>query len=233
MTPSAALTLAGHDAHLVIRAGRPIAHLYVGPLTPSGYVPRTHRTVCRVRTRRLATLPPERRTSLDPASPAPRMCARCSASLVSQVARLAEPTHTRHQWAEKYAGLDLRDLWAQALTAETLEEIQAVAHASLIVAGHAACERRAPAAVPWAPHHCTLTRLIGDTRERLAGYPNRDRSEALTALIETGYAHAKAERIAAWKDREQRIARLGFNNATADESPRRRTTTATTTRSNP
>lgn len=222
MIPEAALAAAAPGTILVARPHRRVAHLYRGPLTPSGYVPRTHRTVCRAHTRRLAPLPTERRSSLDPASSGHRVCARCAVRLPSHIGRrTARTPRTRQEWARRYAGLELRDLWAQTLTAETLDELEAVAHASLLVAGHATCQQPAPAPVRWAPHGITLTQLIGNTRERLADYPNRARSEALTALVETGYAAAKAQRIADRQDREARIRRVGFINATADEAPRR------------
>lgn len=224
MIPTAALAAAGTDSLLVARP-RGVAHVYVGPLTPAGYVPRTRRTVCRAHTRRLAPIPLERCSSLDPASSEHRLCARCSARLATQRARRAEPTPvTRDQYRARYAGLTRRDLWAQTLMAESLEEINAVAHASLLVLGHPACEQRLPVVHAETRGDLTLTRLIGRTRERLADYPNRARGEALKALIESGYAQDKAERIAIHKDREERIARLGFINATADEAPRARRT---------
>lgn len=213
MIAEAALATAGPDSCLVGRPTTDVAHVYVGPLTPSGFVPRRSRPVCRARTRRLAVLP-ERQTSLVCDASTRRVCARCSACLARRRAGQAEPPcTTRAEFSLRYAGLTRRDLWAQAVMAETLEEINAVAHLSLVVLGHHACQQPLP--VSHEEHHAgSLTELIGRRREHLAGFPNRHRSDALQALIETGYAQAKAERKAAWQDREDRIRRLGFINAT-------------------
>lgn len=213
MITETALTIAGPTAVLV---GRPagVAHVYVGPLTPSErFVPRGARAVCRAHTRRLAVLP-ERQTSLVCDPNAPRMCARCVARLSSSDdRRAASPCIHYTDYRTTYAALTWRDLWAQAVMAETLTELEHVAHLSLVVLGHDACERRLPVSHEEIPGN-TLNELIGYARERLADYPNRARSEAITQLILTGYAQAKAERAAAWKNREDLIARIGFTNAT-------------------
>lgn len=216
MIAEAALAAAGPDAHLAHRPAG-VLHVYVGPTTPAGYVPRRNRPVCRAYTRQLRTIPQsERRSSLDP-QPVPRVCARCSARLSSCKgvnARRAEPVCVhRDDFRRRYADLTRRDLWAQVVMAETVQELDAIAHLSLILLGHAVCEQPLPVSHEGyrAP---SLTRLIGETRERLADYPNRDRGEALTALVETGYAQAKASRKATWQEREDRIKRLGFVAAT-------------------
>ncbi|MDN4174695.1 hypothetical protein QWY28_17165 [Nocardioides sp. SOB77] len=216
MIAEAALHAAGPDAVLVARPTG-VAHIYTGPLTPGGSVPRRCRPACGAHTRRLTVIPSsERRSSLDP-STAITVCARCSARLSRQMRdRRAEPNPvTATDYRNTYGDLTRRDLWADAVMAETLEEIEAVAHLSLVLLGHPACEQPLPVAHVETQPARTLTQLIGHIRERLADYPNRDRSEAFHALVATGYAQTRAERHQLWQDREQRIARLGINNATA------------------
>jgi hypothetical protein len=129
-------------------------------------------------------------------------------------ARRAEPVCAhRDDFRRRYADLTRRDLWAQLVMAETVEELEAVAHLSLLLLGHAACQDPLPVAHEGYRAR-SLTELIGDTRERLAGYPNRGRADSWQALVESGYAQAKAERKATWQEREDRIQRLGFINAT-------------------
>jgi hypothetical protein len=134
--------------------------------------------------------------------------------------RQAEPqqpcTH-RTDYAYRYAGLTRRDVWAQVVMAETLAELEHIAHVSLVVLGHQVCQAPLPVSHEGL-HAASLTELIGRRREALAGYPNRGRSEALNALIASGYAQAKAERAALHKEREDRIRRLGFTNA-ANRTP--------------
>lgn len=212
-----ALALAGPGALLVARPAG-VAHVYTGPLTPSGrYAAAAGQTVCRARTRRLTVLP-ERPSSLAPRETgSPRLCARCSARLASCKgvnARRAEPPciHRSH-YRRRYAALTLRDLWAQAVMAETLDELEAVAHLSLVLHGHAACDRPMPVSHE-GYHAASFTELLGNLRERLAGYPNAHLGEEFRALVESSYAQAKAERHAAWQEREAAIRHLGFVNAT-------------------
>lgn len=218
MIAERALAIAGPDARLVGRPTSDVAHVHVGPLSPSGrYVPLSGRAVCRSRTRQLTVLP-ERRSSLTPPEPGSRrVCARCSARLSSCSkgvnGRRAEPCTHRTDYSSRYGHLTRRDFWAQAVMAETLTELEHVAHLSLVVLGHAECD------LPLPVHHegidgASLTELLGRLRERLADYPNRHLGEAFTALVESGYAQAKAQRQATWREREERIRRVGFVNAT-------------------
>jgi hypothetical protein len=79
-----ALKVAGPGSVLAARPAG-VAHVYTGPLTPSGrFIPRTGQTVCRARTRRLHVVAiPPRWSSLLPeaADQLPRLCARCSTCL--------------------------------------------------------------------------------------------------------------------------------------------------------
>ncbi|HET6917335.1 MAG TPA: hypothetical protein VFH56_14675, partial [Acidimicrobiales bacterium] len=80
MNTETALRLAGPGSHL---AARPHGVLHVvpaGPLTPSGrFIPRSSRTVCRARHRRLTVV--EHPPVLDDGQPGRRLCALCSARL--------------------------------------------------------------------------------------------------------------------------------------------------------
>lgn len=221
MIAEKALAIAGPGAHLVARPAGDVAHVYTGPLTPSRrYVPRTGRTVCRAHTRRLEVLP-ERRSSLALEPGSLRVCARCSARLSTWSSagscsgvngRRAELLH-RSDYARRYAGLTRRDFWGQAVMAESLDELDRVAHLSLVVLGHAECDLPLPVHHEGIPGQ-SLTELLGGLRERLAGYPNRAAGLRLNDLVAAGAEKAARERHNAWREREARIRRLGFVNAT-------------------
>ena len=217
MIHEAALAAAGPGALLVARPAG-VAHVYAGPLTPSGrFAAASGRTVCRARTRRLSVLP-EHPSSLAPREPgSKRLCVRCSARLSSckgvNDRRAEVPCTHRTEYRRRYGSLAPRDFYAQALMAETLDELEQLAHLSLVVLGHARCDQPMPVTHEGYASG-SLTQLLGRLRERLADHPNRHLSEAFTALVESGYAQAKADRHAVWAEREDRIRRLGFINAT-------------------
>jgi hypothetical protein len=101
---------AGPAARLV---GRPrgVAHIYVGPLTPSGrFAAAAGRTACRARTRRLSILAPMSCRRGEPSSR--RVCARCSARLTPQ--GRAEHLPNRDAIVAAYGTLTLPQLQAAA-----------------------------------------------------------------------------------------------------------------------
>lgn len=55
--------------------------------------------------------------------------------------------------------------------------------------------------------------MIAETALRLAG-PEEQRDATLRALQESATARRKADRQETWRNREERIARLGITNAT-------------------
>jgi len=220
--PEQALRLAGDHAHLVHRpTGR--LHVYTGPLTPSGrYVPRSARTVCRARTRRLEVAT-HRVSSLNLDATLPGLCRRCSARLESSASR-AEQRHTPNTRAEflaAYRDLDAADLAFALTMATTPAEVDAAAHLTLALfdvagtlAGFTDHGRN------WRPLHAHVV----DARTRVHGYPDShyramERADAQTAAARD---QAVARRREIHADNEARIARLGI--ATAKPArPRART----------
>lgn len=211
--PETALTIAGPGAVLVTR-GTGVAHVYTGPLTPSGqYTPRSGRTVCRVRTRQLRVIPPaERRSSLDDhAAALPRMCARCTACLARARDRARQVTsstpRSREQQRQLHAETTKADVAFALELATTPAEVDAAAWVSLLLFGVAGTR------VPFTEHdrdYPALHDLVCRARARVGGYPDApiqeraDRSAAATA-------QRAAERRQMHADREERIARLGMN----------------------
>lgn len=214
MIAERALTLAGPDAVLVSRP-RGVPHVYTGPLTPSGRFARAAgRTVCRAHTRRLTVLPrSERRSSLDPE--ARRLCARCSARLSDLDPRAGEPSPVhRDQWRREYAEVTRADVAAALLVAADEAEVDAASHLSLLLFGVAGC------AQPFHEHARTwpaLADLTHGARGRVGAF-NTPAAVAAAELdlerLQASNAQAKAERHQVWADREERIRRLGFVNAT-------------------
>jgi hypothetical protein len=157
MIAERALQLAGPGAVL---AARPtgVAHVYTGPLTPSGrFIPRAGQAVCRARTRQLRVVPTPPGWSTLQCSQAgarrlPRLCARCSTCLsrrvpsphgaASPVGRQVEQHPTsRAAYRHRFADLTPADLWVAAQLATTPEELAAVGHLSLVLFGHHGCTR--------------------------------------------------------------------------------------------
>lgn len=102
-------------------AGRPrgVAHIYVGPLSPSGrYVARGGRTACRAHTRRLSILAPLSMRRGGPSSR--RVCARCSARLAPH--RRAEQLPSRDDILRDYGSVTIPQLTASAAACTTVSE---------------------------------------------------------------------------------------------------------------
>lgn len=205
MQRTAALRLAGPTARLVARPTG-VAHVYTGPLTPSGCcVPRSRRTVCRAHTRRLYVVPP---ASDDPGT-GRGICARCSACLAAtpRAVRQAEP-QTREEYAAAYAAVTLDDLERDAAAAGTPADIDHVAHLSLLLFGHHACSSTG------------LTKRIAQHRDRVNGITETETARRIGEAATHAHANRKAEIKNAWQEREDRIARLGIKNATRQSTNR-------------
>ena len=131
-TSSLALEVAAVHGRLVGRPHSPVLHVYVGPTTPSGqFVPRSCRTVCRTRTRRLKVLP-RTGSRLDLAGR--RVCGRCSACLLSPGRQAGQPI-SRDQWLAAYRHVTLADLATATALATTSDETHRVGFIAGLVHG--------------------------------------------------------------------------------------------------
>lgn len=196
MITTTALHIAGHGSHVV---GRPsgVAHVYVGPLTPSGrWVPRSGRAVCKTRTRRLAVL--ERDGSpLDPA--ARRLCGRCSACL-SPRRQVEQLPVTREEWLARFGSLSPFDLAVDAFMAETVEEIQRLEFLALLLVGYPACAKD-PVVSPAGKVSPPLDKQLSRHRTRVGG-AHRDEHEAERVAENRELADTIRRRD--WRDRGAR-----------------------------
>lgn len=133
--------------------GRPagVAHVYAGPLTPSGrWVPRGGRTACCAHTRRLAVLVDPKVTAVPPVAAlgsesfraGRRVCARC----LTHLARTATPLPvSRDGLIAAYGHLTVDQLRAANALTVTVDESSVVGRVAMAVAGPAGCSP-APAA---------------------------------------------------------------------------------------
>lgn len=208
MTPLTLRTQAGPEAHLVARP-RGVLHAYVGPLTPSGQrVPRAARTVCRTRTRTLRVVPLSvvgRR----------RVCVSCTARL-ARTAPGGTSHPSRASYADAYDGVTPFDLALDAWRAETPADVERVELLALLLVGYPACQT-APVIGPDGHENAPLDVWLARARARV-GAVRDPLTPGLRAAAEenraTGHEKAKQRRRDAWREREDRIERLGFINAT-------------------
>lgn len=216
MIIEAALHLAGPGA-VPVRRPRGVVHVYVGRLTRSGRaVPATGRPVCGIRTRRLRVLGPG--SSLHPLSVLVRLCARC-ARVLERRRPAPRVLRTREEYRAAHATTTLLQLAHDAELAETAEELDAVAHLSLALFGHLACVSQPVNR----PNGRTLHALLEHLRSTRFHDERAIHAAEFTALLVEGTDIVRAHRRAAWREREERIARLGINLAVP----------TTTTRSKP
>jgi hypothetical protein len=206
-----ALRLAGQGSRLVARPTG-VAHVYTGPLTPSGrFVPRNRRTVCRAHTRRLAVLPVERTSTLvHHGSTLPRLCARCSACLAPGETRQAEPT-SRDDFRAVYADTSPFELVVAARMAETPDELAAVGHLSLVLFGHRGCLQ--PVVRRDGRRSAPLHTHIAWHRQRVLGFPkHHDTAAFFRGLAAANDVRREQAREARELD-EELIGRIGIRNA--------------------
>lgn len=160
-----------------------VAHIYTGPLTPGGAVPRNRRPVCNARTKRLYV-----DGGGSPTSGSPRfVCARCSARLaVSPAGGRAEhpsprPTFlTRSDDKRRYAGLTVVDVYLSARFAESVAELDECALALTLCFSKA--EAAAEHAAPTGRTFSNLPKWI-DIQRR--GVAEAEREENLVALAKS------------------------------------------------
>lgn len=204
------------QVHLVARPAG-VVHAYVGPLTPSGrHVPRAGRTVCRAHTRRLHVLERTTVTLGRRESSGPQVCARCSARLtLPRVTGGPSTIPTRDDALRTYADTTAFDLAVQAWMAETPEDLERVEWLALLVVGFPACATE-PVVSPGGKVTGPLDDHITRARARVGAHRgSKHLADVARENREIAVAAGKATRHAAWKERQDRITRLGFVNATA------------------
>ena len=198
MTPTMALAAAGPAGNLV-RRPTGVVHIYTGPFTPFGRVPRAYRTVCRARTRALTACPQVRGV---------RMCARCSARLIPQ-RRAEQPT--RIMIATRYRNITAGDVVDAAAEAATTAELEHLAHVALVVLGVPTCVNTRVTPLHAGDRPRTIAEHIGHHRWRTAGYPE-SRADIRAAELAAGAAAIRAaRRKEAHEHNEERIRRLGIS----------------------
>ena len=189
-----------------------VLHAYVGPLTPSGrFIPRAARPACGTHTRALGVVPlSEVRRQ--------RVCVRCSARLTRGTpATGGAGNQTRAQLLAAYDGVTAFDLAVDAYRAETPEDVERVEWLGLLLFGFPAVNRDPVVSPdgkvtgPLDEHVAHARRRLHITRDHLG--PNARATAVENELV--ARHNAKGHRRAGWRDREDRIARLGFVNATA------------------
>lgn len=199
MSPETALRLAGPGVVLVSRPSG-VAHAYIGPLTPSGrFVPRSARTVCRTRTRRLQVTTCSTR----------RLCARCSVCLSEGEAGKQTGLCTRDQYRRRFAHVTPWDLVREVRTVTAPAELDDVAHLTLVLFGVTGCQQPVP--MPDGRQSAPLNKHIGWHRQRVLGFPQRQKDRDLTRLADDVRRRRNQQRH---EDREAAIDRFGFNTAT-------------------
>ncbi len=194
-----------------VLAARPtgVLHTYVGPLTPSGRCPRAARPACGTRTRALGVVP------LSEVR-ARRVCVRCTVRLARGIPAGGAGLQTRDQLRAVYAGVTAFDLAVDAWRAETPADVERVEHLGLLLVGFPACKNE-PVVSPDGKETGPLDDHLAQARRRL-GIVRDPMSPALRAAANENALMAglieKQRRGAAWRDRQARIDRLGFVNAT-------------------
>lgn len=133
-----ALRLVAAVASGAVLVGRPrsgVLHVYAGPLTPSDrFVPRSGRTVCRVRTRRLMVIEAaSERLDLR----GRRVCRRCTPLLPASLGRVdaAELGAAREQWLAAYGHLSPADVRQAAACCRTVAETHQVGRVATMLHG--------------------------------------------------------------------------------------------------
>lgn len=200
--------------HRCVLARRPrgVLHAYVGPLTPSGrFTPRAARPACGTPARGLGVVPlSEVRRQ--------RVCVRCTALLTRGSPTVGgEGNQTRAELLAAYDGVTAYDLAVDAWRAESADDVARVEWLALLLVGYPATATDPVVSPdgkntgPLGEHLAKARRRLGITRDVLG-------PEARAAADENELVarhNAKAHRRAAWQDREDRIARLGYGLATS------------------
>lgn len=213
-TVAEVLAAAGPGHTPVARPGGPV-HMYRGSLTPSGRsVPRGGQAACRARIlHRLSVIALGNATDRHL-----RVCARCSARFIppSGAGRAAPPV-SRDDYLAAYGELTAADLAQVADAATTHEDVDQANHLALLVLGIAACREQL---VGGRHDGESLDDVLRAARRRVTA-ALRDPDEAI-ANVTARQAHdynlraiAKQRSHDRWQDRENRIAQLGFVNATS------------------
>lgn len=207
MTPLGLRTAAGAGAHLVARPSG-VLHAYRGPLTPSGRrVPRAGRAVCNVRARTLTAV------SL-PAVESRRVCGRCAARLTSTPTCEPGSLPRSEAWA-LFADVTPFDLAVDAWRCRTVADIDRLEWVALLVVGLPGL-RRDPVVAPNGKENPPLDQLIAKARRRISGVRDVLSPSMRAAAVENEHEAREAARLRrkqGWREREDRIERVGFVNA--------------------
>lgn len=196
-------------ATVLVARPRGVLHAYTGSLTPSGRsVPRAGRTACHAHTRTLTVVPLA-------AVGTRRVCLRCTARLTQLGCGEAGHPQTRDQVLASYDGVTAFDLAVDAWRAETLDDVERLEWLALLIVGYPACSSE-PVVAPSGKTNPPLDVLIARARTRLGGTrdPLAWTRASVAADEENTRAAAKTRRGENWRDREARIERLGYVNAT-------------------
>lgn len=195
---------------VLVARPRGVLHAYVGTLTPSERsTPRGARPACGTRTRALRVVPlSEVRRR--------RVCVRCTARLSRGPHAAGEAgIQSRTELMAAYDGVTAFDLAVEAWRAETPADVERVEWLALLLVGYPATARvdvvspEGKVTVPLDVHIARARRRLGITRDVLD-----DEARAAAQENELLARHAAQQRRGeGWRDREARIARLGFNNA--------------------
>lgn len=211
VTSTLPLACEAGGARLVGRPSSSVAHAYVGSVTPSGrWVPRGGRTVCGVRTRRLRVLSGVARGDT---SDGRRGCLRCWARIAS---RRAQQPRTRDAWARLFVGVTAYDVAVAAYRARTREDVELLEFIALLLVGWPAVHTD-DVVSPWGKTTRPLGKQLATARLRV-GARRDPLTPGLRAAADENAMRArdllKQRKHDAWREREDRIARLGFVNAT-------------------
>lgn len=185
-----------------------VLHAYRGPLTPSGRsVPRAGRAECNVHTRTLGVV------ALSTVGRR-RVCGRCRARLAASP--VCEPgTLPRHEARALYSDVTPFDLAVDAWRCETEADIDRLEWIALLIVGLPALKRD-PVVAPSGKTNPPLDQLIARARRRISGVRDVLSPSMRAAADENEHEAREAARLGrkkGWQDREDRIARLGFVNA--------------------
>jgi hypothetical protein len=141
-----------------------------------------------------------------------RVCGSCTARLSVPEGGRAN----RDQARRLYADVTPFDLAVDAWRAETVDDVERLEWVALLTVGLPALKRD-PVVAPSGKVNPPLDQLIARARRRVAGARDYLSPSMRAAAVENEHEAREAARLgkrAGWRDREDRIERLGINLAT-------------------
>ncbi|WP_426243767.1 hypothetical protein [Nocardioides sp. LHG3406-4] len=130
------------------------------------------------------------------------------------VASRAEHPIARDEWLAAYVDVTPFDLAVDAFMAATVEEVERVEFLALLLVGFPAMHRT-PVLSPAGKTSGPLAQHLQRARGRIGAHHDSGLAEKFEAHREHADAARKADKDALWREREERIRRLGFIKATA------------------